>query len=165
MVLWFHYTNSGRDCDLDLDREQVHRSQWESVLFSVSVQCEQLHTILYNLFLICLGLGHGHCQCDDTLLVALFEVTICVRGICFAVCETLTQVTHCEECTDKTQSEASKCTACASGFTIKEDNSECLCKYNSITASRVSFAHYVNVFFSCLKIDAMQSHGSVKYRL
>ena len=49
---------------------------------------------------------------------------------CFAVCEALTEVTHCVECTDKTQSTASKCTACASGFTVKEDNSECLCEYS-----------------------------------
>ena len=53
--LWCQERNRERD----RYREQVHRTQWETVLSSVSVQCEQLHTILYNPFFICLSQGLG----------------------------------------------------------------------------------------------------------
>ena len=42
----------------------LHRTQWESVLISVSVQCKNLHTILCNQFSIrlCISLGVGQCE-------------------------------------------------------------------------------------------------------
>ncbi len=52
----------------------------------------------------------------------------------FSVCTTLTSVTHCSACTDDTQDEKSKCTACSAGYTIKDDNSQCLCKFSGICA-------------------------------
>ena len=38
-----------------------------SASVSVSVQCVYLQTILYNPFLIGLGVGLSHCQCDNTI--------------------------------------------------------------------------------------------------
>ena len=49
-------THSARERNRDRYREQVHRIQWESVLSSVSVQYEHLHTILNKQFFICLSI-------------------------------------------------------------------------------------------------------------
>ena len=70
--LWFDHTNSG------WDRWQVHRTQLESVLLSVSVQCEQLHTVLLNPYFMCLSFGLGHYQCDDTITpLPSNKITLC----------------------------------------------------------------------------------------
>ena len=43
-----------------------HRTQWESVLVSVSVWCEHLGKILYNPFL-CLWIDPGVGKCGQTV--------------------------------------------------------------------------------------------------
>ena len=59
----------------DLTQSQIpinqHRTQWESVLMSVSVQCEQLHTILCNPFFISLCIGLCARQCEYTIISVL----------------------------------------------------------------------------------------------
>ena len=47
-------------------------SKWESVLMSVSVQYEHLHTILYNPFFICLGVCVSVGQCERTIRSDVF---------------------------------------------------------------------------------------------
>ena len=49
--LWSIHTERHRDRYLYRDRWQVHRTQWESVLLSVSVQCEVLCILQWNPFL------------------------------------------------------------------------------------------------------------------
>ena len=63
-----------RDLDWDWDRwnwvQNPMASTTVAASVSVFVQCVHLHTILYNLFFI--GLGLGHCQCDYTITLKIF---------------------------------------------------------------------------------------------
>ena len=55
--------------DRDKYQEQVLRTQWESVLVSVSLKCERLHAILDNPCFICLSIYLVIGQCKHTIRI------------------------------------------------------------------------------------------------
>ena len=65
----------------------LHRTQWESVLVSVSVQYKHLHTILYNPFFIglCIRLGVGQCEYTISVMLMIKPCSDCshkLKHIC-----------------------------------------------------------------------------------